>query len=356
MKEAISILNSGIKDIERLPQDVAQDRLHINFTQRLAETIYLQGRFQDSVDLLTKEEQRLGRVGDPTLVGPHRFWLAHMHSRFGNVAEADRYARESVEAATVAGDNVTLGKALGVMALNAYWAGRTTESATLGRRAVEVLTPTSERYWLGMAHCYQAINLIQAGDIQTALEAGDATIAVGESIPDPRVVAYGSFAKGWAHAAAGYQEAALRECQQSLQLAPDAASRAYASAFLGYSYLAKGEAAQAIGLLEQAVSNCNAFHFPPWEGLFGAKVAEARLLLGDIAGARNAAERSRDLTIKCGYRYGTGWAYRALARVAHAEGLNGEAKDLLEQARTIFAEIGSAIELQQTMQDLREVK
>jgi tetratricopeptide (TPR) repeat protein len=229
--ETIATLNSGIKDIERLSQGLAQDRLHVDFTLRLAQMIYLEGRFQESVDLLVEEEQRLGRVADPALTGPHHFWLAHMHSRLGNIAEAGRHARESAQAATAASDDVTLGKALGVMALNSYWAGQTAESSDFSRRAVEVLERTQDRYWLGMAYCYWAINMVQAGDTQGALDASEAMVTVGESIPDPRIVAYGKFSKGWAYAAADQYDAALRECNHSLQRAPDAASRAYASAF-----------------------------------------------------------------------------------------------------------------------------
>ena len=348
--ETIAMLNCGIADIERMSQSATQDRLHVEFTQRLAQAIYMQGRFQDSVDVLEKEEERLTRVADPALTGPNSFWLAHMYSRLGKVAEADRRAQESANAAMLASDNVTLGKALGVMAVNACWAGRAAEGAELGRRAAEVLTSTAERYWLGMAHFNVAMNLIQTGDTQTALEAAEATMAVGVNIPDPRVVAYGRFAKGWAHAAAGNYEAALRECQEGLRIAPDAASRAYASAFLGYSYLVKGEPSAALDLLEQAVRSFSAFHFPAFEALFGTKLAETRLALGDIEGARTAATRGRTIAINCGYRYGLGWACRAMAHTAGAVGQNAEARELLLEARCIFAEIGAAIELQRTLQ------
>jgi hypothetical protein len=126
--------------------------------------------------------------------------------------------------------------------------------------------------------------------------------------------------------------------------------------FVGYSYLAKREAAKAAELLEQAVSDFSAFHFPPWEGLFSAKLAEARLLLGELEKAHQAAERGRNLTIKSGYRYGAGWACRALAHVAHAQGRVAEGDDLLNQARTIFAEIGATIELKRTLQHFAEMK
>jgi hypothetical protein len=147
-----------------------------------------------------------------------------------------------------------------------------------------------------------------------------------------------------------------RSGNESLRRAPDAASRAYASAFIGYSYLAKREAAKAVDFLEEAVSAFSSFHFPPWEGLVSAKLAEARLLLSDLEGAHEAAEHGQDLTNNCGYRYGTGWACRALAHVAHAQGRVAEGNDLLDQARTIFAEIGATIELRRTLQDFAELK
>jgi DNA-binding winged helix-turn-helix (wHTH) protein/tetratricopeptide (TPR) repeat protein len=347
--ETVQLLRAGLDDTEQLPPGDSQDRLRLGYTLRMAQARYLQGHFKDSADIVMREKDTLSRVADPAIVGPYRFWLAHMHSRLGDPAESDRNAVLSEEAARRAGDNVTLGKAIGVMALNAYWTGRPVEGAKLSQRAVAVLESTPEQYWVAMSHFYAAMNLIQAGDIAAALQSGDAVCALGERTLDRRVIAYGQFVKGWAHAASGDSEVALRECEHSLKIAPDRVSQAYASAFLGYAHLENGDKAPSIDLLEQAVRNFQNFEFPPFEGLFSAMLAEAyRMFDNNLNDARTAAQRSVELTRSADYRFALGWAFRALARIEFSEGNHEEARKRLEQARNIFTEIGAKLELERT--------
>src|SRR4029077_20781353 len=73
--EAIETLNLGLTDIDRLNQGERQDRLHLDFNDRLAQTVYLQGRFRDGLEILERDEPRLARVADPALTGTYNFWL-----------------------------------------------------------------------------------------------------------------------------------------------------------------------------------------------------------------------------------------------------------------------------------------
>jgi predicted ATPase len=119
VSEAIETLNLGLADIDRLAPSEHQDRLHLDFTDRLAQTVYLQGRFKESLEILQRDEARLARVADPALTGTYHFWLAHMHTRIGNFAEAHRHATASLAAAELVGDVVTVGKVLTQESFNA---------------------------------------------------------------------------------------------------------------------------------------------------------------------------------------------------------------------------------------------
>lgn len=189
------------------------------------------------------------------------------------------------------------------------------------------------------------MNLVHLGDTEPALEAAEATRRIGGEISDPRVATYGTLVKGYAYASAGAHEASRSLCEESVRLAPERISRAYASAILGYSHLAAGDAGRAIGLLEEVVESFAQFPFPQWEGLFGAKLAEARLCLGDLAGARIAAEHAVEVTEACGFRFGAGWARRTLGKVATREGRLDEASKDLDRAREIFTGLGAKLEL-----------
>jgi tetratricopeptide (TPR) repeat protein len=344
--EAIETLKLGIADIDRFEPGEHQDRLHLDFTDRLAQTVNLQGRFRDSLEILESDAERLARVSDPALTGAYHFWLAHMYNRVGDFPAAHRHADASIAAAESAGDTVTLGKVLTQKSFTAYGEGSPAEGAELGRRATAVLAGTPEHYWHGMAYFYVAMNLIHVGDSVGAATAGEAARVIGKEISDARVATYGAFVKGYALTAGGVMEEARAVCEEAVRIAPERISRAYASAVLGYNHLAAGEAEAAADLLEPVVEELARFPYPPWEGLFSAKLAEAWLQLGDVINARRAAERAVAVAEGCGFAFGAGWARRALGRVAIAEGGLAEGGHHLARAREIFKGLGATLELE----------
>jgi len=350
--EAIETLNLGLADIDRLDPGEHQDRLHLDFNDRLAQTVYLQGRFRDSLQILERDKTRLAKVADPALTGTYNFWLQHMYIRIGNFAAAHRHATASIAAAELAGDVATLGKVLTQESFTAWGEGRPLEGAELGRRAAAILAPTTERYWHGMAYFYIAMNLIHLGDTEPAAEAADAARRIGKEIADARVATYGTFVKGYALTAGGAWEIARGLCEEAVSLAPERISRAYALAVLGYSHLVAGEPQDAIDLLEKVVDDFAQFPFPPWESLFAAKLADAWLCLGDVAQARYAAERAVAVAEGCGFIFGAGWARRALGRVAVAEGNFAEGREDLNRAREIFRGLGARLELEDMRIDI----
>ena len=344
--EAIETLKLGIADIDRFEPGEHQDRLHLNFTDRLAQTVYLQGRFRDSLEMLESDAERLARVSDLALTGAYHFWMTHMYNRVGDFPAAHLHADASIAAAESAGDTVTFGKVLTQKSFTAYGEGSPAEGAELGRRAAAVLAGTPEHYWHGMAYFYVAMNLIHVGDSVGAATAGEAARVIGKEISDARVATYGAFVKGYALTAGGVMEEARAVCEEAVRIAPERISRAYASAVLGYNHLAAGEAEAAADLLEPVVEELARFPYPPWEGLFSAKLAEAWLQLGDVINARRAAERAVAVAEGCGFAFGAGWARRALGRIAIAEGGLAEGRHNLARAREIFEGLGATLELE----------
>ena len=156
---------------------------------------------------------------------------------------------------------------------------------------------------------------------------------------------YGAFIKGYALTAAGQSQEGQAACEEAVRLAPERISRAYASAVLGYNYLVPGDARAAVELLPPVIEELGRFPYPPWEGLFAAKLAEAWLEVGDLAEARRAAERAVRVTESCGFPFGAGWARRALGRVAVAQGKPAEGRADLDRAREIFRSLGARSEL-----------
>jgi class 3 adenylate cyclase len=57
-----------------------QDRLMLDLALRLTHSLYFLGRFQETLDLLLRQQECLGRLQAPVLTGPYYFWLSHTYS------------------------------------------------------------------------------------------------------------------------------------------------------------------------------------------------------------------------------------------------------------------------------------
>lgn len=343
--EAILHLDLAARRVQRLPEGPDRDRRMVEVALRRADSLYFLGRFRESVDLLLPHEARLARLGDAALTAAFAFWLAHMYSRLGDQRRAAHNAQRAIEAATSAGDDATLAKAHGLLALEGHWAGRPQEGIAHGTKAIRLLTPRSDQqWWLGMAHFYLALNLLLQGDFDTAIAECGRADGVGKSISDPRLQAYAGFAIGWIEASRGNHDRAAAACRRSVEQAPDRVSRAYATLMLGYALVEQREHVEACALIEPVIAELEGFGFPQWHGLALALMAEGRRLQGRLEEAVAFVERGLHVAMRAEYWYAVGVAHRIAGRVARDRGHADEARRAFELALDTFERIGAAFE------------
>jgi tetratricopeptide (TPR) repeat protein len=217
----------------------------------------------------------VARLDEPAVTGAYAFWLGHMYSRLGDAKRVATSARRGLDAAAAAGDRATLGKIHGLLALEAHWAATPAQGVAHGEEAVRLLEPLLEqRWWLGMAHFYVAINRLLAGDYRRALTDAASADACGRDIGDPRLQTYAGFATGWIEATRGNTAEAIGACRAALKRAPDRVSRAYASLFLAYALLQAGGHEEARRHLDDAISELETFAFPHWHSLAAILIGE----------------------------------------------------------------------------------
>ena len=316
---------------------------------RHAHSLYFLGRFRESVEVLLPHEARLARLNEPALTAAYSFWLAHMHSRLGDQRRASDNAARAIEAATQAGDEETLGKAHGLLALEGHWSGNTADGISHGRKSLGLLRAhPQQRWWLGMTHFYLAMNHLVQGDFEAALAEANRADAVGKEIGDPRLQTYAAFAVGWVEATRGNDAAAVAACQRSREQAPDRVSRAYASMVLGFALIGQGDHAQARTILEPVVAELEGFAFPQWHGFAAALTAETYRLDARLDVARTLVERALDVMTRAQYWYGVAFAQRVAARIALDRGAWDEATATFDDAARTFERIGARFEAQQT--------
>jgi class 3 adenylate cyclase/tetratricopeptide (TPR) repeat protein len=353
--EAIAHLEQALEHLYRCPDTIERDRRILDVALRHAHSLYFLGRFRESVNLLLQHESRLARVDDATIGGRYFSWLGHMYARLGDPNAAAQSAERAIAQALRAGDDVALGRAHGVLALDGFWSGCPAKGIEHGREAISVLDCAHDHWWLGMAHVYVAFNWLLTGQFGSAFAAAGRARDVGLRIGDARLQTYADFTTGWAQASRGEGEAAIDTCRRGLELAPDSVSRAYASLFLGYAYLEHGEMARALDELEPVIVELERFGIPYWHGWADAMIAEAYRLSGHSDRAADYARRGLEIATRVQYRYAMGLAHRALGRVAAGDRRLAEAESSLLEALTIFEAIGAQFESARTRLDLADL-
>ena len=355
--EAVLHLDLAARRLQRLPEGPDRDRRMLDVALRHAHSLYFLGRFSESVEVLLPHEAPLARLNEPALTAAYSFWLAHMHSRLGDQRRASDNAARAIAAATRAGDEETLGKAHGLLALEGHWSGDTADGISHGRKSVDLLRAhPQQRWWLGMTHFYLAMNHLVQGDFEAALAEANSADAIGKEIGDPRLQTYAAFTVGWVEATRRNDAAAVAACQRSLEQAPDRVSRAYASMVLGLALIGQGNHDQARTILEPLVAELKGFALPQWHGFAAALTAETYRLDARLDVAATFVERALDLMTRAQYAYGVAFARRVAARIALDRGARDEAAATFDDATRTFERIGARFEAKQTRDERDRLK
>jgi tetratricopeptide (TPR) repeat protein len=115
----------------------------------------------------------------------------------------------------------------------------------------------------------------------------------------------------------------------------------FVAAFLGSAYLWSGRAADAVPLLEEAVEAITAMRMLGFRSLVIALRAEASLVLGRVAEAREQAEQAVALARTHQERAWEAWGLKVLGDVrAHEPAEAEQAGDAYRQALAIATELG----------------
>jgi DNA-binding winged helix-turn-helix (wHTH) protein/tetratricopeptide (TPR) repeat protein len=355
--EAVLHLDLARRRLERFPEGAPRDRRIIEVALRHAHSLYFLGRFAESIEVLLPHEARLARLGDTSLTAAYTFWLAHMYSRLGDQRRAGESAHRAIEAATRAGDQATLGKAHGLLALEGHWSGDTTDGITHGEESVRLLASCpDQRWWLGMSYFYLAMNHMLAGRFEAALAETARADGVGQDIGDPRLQTYAAFTAGWVETTRGNHDAAIAACSRALAQAPDRVSRAYASMLLGQALLENGQVADALVRLNPVVTELEGFAFPQWQGLAGILIGEAARRECRLEEADTRTRRGIEAATRARYWYAVGIGERVAGRIARDRGRAAEGLAALDRAASTFDGIGAAFEAGRTRLEAAEAR
>lgn len=345
--EAVALLEEARRHAARLPAAMREHRL-LELALRQAFSYHYLACFQESLDLLLPQRERLERLGDPTLSGPYYFLLGLTYSSLSAHQQAIQITGHAIEAAQRCGDRTTLGEAYYELCFATYSLGRYPEAVAHGQQAVVLLERSARQPWLSKAHLVLALSYAHLGTFPAALRSATRLEAMGEVTGDPRAQSLAALITGWCKAMQGEWEAGVVACQRSLACAPDLFSTVLATCFLGQAYLEQGDQARAIPLLQQSLRQFRQFGYRQGEGRSAASLGEAYLLHGDMAQAQDLAHQGLEISREVDNGYWVGWAQRVLGRIALACGHLVEADVSLHDALQTFAALQACFEVGRT--------
>lgn len=345
--EAARALEEALGHVVRLPAG-EQDRRLVELALQLSGSYYFLGRFPDTVELLERNCSRMEQLDDHRLAGRFFFELAHAHSHLGDYRQAVACCKRAISNAERVADSETCGKAHYVLCKESMWVSRFAEGLEHGRRAVEYLEPTGERWWLGQSLCWQGINRYFMGQLDEALEGAAGGFAIGEQLGDHRLQSYAAWNRAWFSATRGDGQDAIDWGHRSIELSPDPLNNAFSLGWTGYAYLEHGDAERAIALMGRSIELLAGMRYSRLVGWFRGWLAEAYLMAGDMARANEEAKLGLQTSLDTGFTWAVGLAERALGYIAGASGDIGEAQRRQSEALRTFEKIESRFDAART--------
>jgi class 3 adenylate cyclase/tetratricopeptide (TPR) repeat protein len=350
--EAAKALEEALPHAERLPGD-ERDRRKVELVVRRAEFLHFLGRRQEIVDILLQQQERLERLGDPSLAGQYYFWLGFAHAWLGHRAEASRSLSRSLEEATGFGDEAIVGRVHRALATECLYSGRPLDEAVAhGREAVSRLERTEDRFWHNQALFTLSYCCYFAGDFDSALEVASQLDVLGEATGNRRARANAIMMAGLSYATRGEWMAGVEALQRALDISPDPFETAFILACLGKAHSEGGDPAHAVPVLEQAVQLADRVRSLQFRCWFRTMLGDAYLLDGQTNKAREVLDQALETSAEVKFLLGVGLSYQVLGRIERSEGFLAEAHGHLTDALQTLASINCRFEAGRTHLDL----
>jgi tetratricopeptide (TPR) repeat protein len=346
--EALADLTRALELIKLLPDTPERIGEEFAVYLRQVEALHFLGRRQEIVDLLLQHQERLERLGNPSLAAEFYFWLGYAYSWLGNREGAARNLERSLEEATRSHDKAIMGLAHRALGLEYRYSGQLDNAVSHARHGMDLLGQTEHVLWLGDAAYTLAFNYYWVGQFDPALEVATQLDAIGKTIGSRRFQALGTMMTGVTLATRGYWEAGIEACRGALELAPDPFETAVVLACLGRTYLEKRDDTQAVPVLEKAVKLADQVRSRQWRAWFRTLLGEAYFLAHRIVEAREQLEQALEISLSTKFPLGAACSRRALGWIAQGTDDLGEARRQLDEAVQIFQSVGAKFELART--------
>ncbi len=200
------------------------------------------------------------------------------------------------------------------------------------RRALAIGRATGQHQLFPVAFAILGITWMFTGNLHEALDPLEGNVEAARLSGNAQTMSWALYGLSIVALAAGEVERGLAAAQEAVDVADDGKPShhvAYVAFTLAEAHFLAGKPERELGLLERAAGGPDMpLVAPSWRSYFLELLTRIRLALGDLAGARRAAELADESATAAGLPLARAWADRAGAAVALQSGDASRAAEL----------------------------
>jgi tetratricopeptide (TPR) repeat protein len=227
-------------------------------------------------------------------------------------------------------------------------AGELRAAIEAGGRAVAILEAQDNLWWASRTLWNIAQAAIYLGEWEASLSYCRRVLAHATTLDDPRLKVVGLYRTGSAHIHQGDIERGLRYCEEALALNPLPFDVAFAKVFHGYGEIRAGRFDAGIAELTEAIDWFDRSRLHHVRVAPALRLAEGYLSRGELGTARALIDNVLTTSRAKGYRYVEGLAHRLLAECLAQES-PAAAAEHVDVAQRIFASTDARNDLAKTL-------
>ena len=346
--EALALFEVALKRLASMPDTDANRLRKIDAVVKQAEVKFALGRHAEHVQALEEIKTLVDTVGDPPRRAAWYYWAGFLHSLTGaRPGVTLPYCRAAVEIAETERLEHLRPYALCALSHCYLAAGEFKAAIEAGERALAMFEDRGDLWWACRTLWALAPAANAIGDWNRSLEYCRKGVEYGQATNDLRLKVVAWWRTGSAHIMRGDPASGLQCCEQALALSPPPFDAFMARAMRGRGRVMVGDVAGGLAEMEEAAEWFERFQLRYTHAVFGTRLCESYLRLGDFARARAPLEKFLTICRQGGYRHAEGLVERVFGEAVAVDD-PAAASEHLEAAARLLEEVGARDELART--------
>jgi class 3 adenylate cyclase/tetratricopeptide (TPR) repeat protein len=347
--EAVSYFNEALHRLELLPDTDANRLRRIDAVIKQAEVKFALGQHAEHIQALDQIRDLVDHIDDPRRRATWHYWRGFLGILTGGEVEtAIDHSLQAVAIASAAGLDEIRAYAESSLAQIYMIAGRLREAIEVGERALDTFEALGNLWGAFRTICQIQPAVLALGEWDTSLDYCRRALEHGETLKDLRIRVVGLWRTGAAHVHRGDAKQGVEYCNEALALGALPFDAAMAKAVRGYGKIKAGELDAGIADLEEAVAWFANLRLRYTYARYAVWLAEGHLRRGDRTAAKELIEDVLQTTRSTGYLQLRGVASWLMGECL-APGAPSSAEPYVEKAMEILGRIGARNDLARAM-------